>query len=95
MALVNIGKEVAEIREEMRVLGRIKFKLNNQMRHYKEMNRLRMISSRTNKFLREADKLAKYTLAEIDCFSLDGEVEMVSSLKDLIISEGHLIQNFI
>ena len=70
MALVNIAAEIREIEAELVILGRIKYKLNSQMRHFKEMHRLRMISSRLKKFIKDAIALTSYDVKSIDNFTL-------------------------
>ena len=95
MALVNIVSEIKEIEAELAILGRIKYKLSSQMRHFKEMHRLRMIRSRVKKFMREAIALTSYDVKSIDNFTLTKELEIIQEILSFLKNQGLLLKDFI
>lgn len=93
--LLSIAIEKEAISSEMRILDKIRYKLANQLRHFKEYNQLKLITKMVDRHLRSLHYIEKADIKQISTLLMEPFIAESERIRSYLITKGHQLKRLI
>ena len=93
--LLSIEAERTAIQSEMLLVQRIRYKLSNQMRHFKEFNQIKLMMKLIDQHLQQLACIEQYNLQEIESLVIEPYLQANQRIKNHILRKGHQVKQLL
>lgn len=93
--LLSIASERQTLEQELGLVDRIRYKLTNQMRHFKEFNQFRIVISLLRKHMAQLEVVERWELGKVGALEVGGYLEAHRRIKNHIIRQAHIVSELV
>jgi hypothetical protein len=93
--LIEIKGEQEAIKTEICVLERVRYKLSNQLRHFKQFNQIKVIIQLVQTQLQQLNSLQTTSIQEISSINMQPYLDANLRIKSHIIAKGHQLKSLL